>query len=597
MQKPFLLIKPILLLRYILLIIVSCSSLCCTAQYGNLVHKSYAERYQQIDSIFYYNELLRANKQAFYKEVNALEKEAIAAADIELQCEAKLLMLADYSTDDNWDSAKVESYAKALCTMAQENELTQIEIRCRQFMGRYYMEKKGQYIKSIDQFLQSYYLLGKLSPEEFPSKKESIYNVAHAYYTFGDFNGAKKYLNEAEDIKMPVRKTMLDNPYKINTYISLKNTLGLIYRNEQQYDSARYFFEMVRSLAETAKDTTWMGIASGNIGICYYLEGKYDQAIPFLQVDIESSFKGGQIDNGLNSLTKLAEIYLLKNDMNTVRLLLDSARHQLNFAFEPSEIMQNLAVIMARYYSATGNMALAYKYMDTAMTAKQIINDKKNAMQLVSQQHKLDLQAHQTDLEKVENIKRLQILKRNGIILLLLLFTIFAIIIIYSRSKVYQQKTRLAEAEKNRAELDLLNAEKQLQEFTMRIAEKNELIMKFTDEISHNKSSTPDNDLVDIETIQELQQFTLLTDEQWEEFKIKFDQVHHGFLTRLKEKLPGLTAAEIRFMTLYKLKLNNKEMSQILGIGLSGIRNYKHRLRKKLQIEDDSDFDHFIECI
>jgi tetratricopeptide (TPR) repeat protein len=172
------------------------------------------------------------------------------------------------------------------------------------------MEKVGRYIESIDEFLSSYYLIQKLNVNEFPTKKEHLYEVAHAYYNFGDFASAKKYMIEAQNTPMPDNLRMQDDKHKIRTYISLENTLGLLCRNEQNYDSAIYYFRQVHNLATAQKDSVWMGIALGNIGICYYLQKEYNKAIPLLEQDITCSFKYGEVNNCVNSLIKLTDIYL-----------------------------------------------------------------------------------------------------------------------------------------------------------------------------------------------------------------------------------------------------------------------------------------------
>lgn len=99
------------------------------------------------------------------------------------------------------------------------------------------------------------------------------------------------------------------------------------------------------------------------------------------------------------------------------------------------------------------------------------------------------------------------------------------------------------------------------------------------------------------EVLSQLQNSILLTEDQWEQFKFNFDKVHIGYLNRLKDKLPDLTPAETRFMVLAKLKLSNKEMAGMLGVSMQGVRNYKYRLRKKLNLPEDGDIDSLVNII
>src|SRR5699024_5481844 len=91
--------------------------------------------------------------------------------------------------------------------------------------------------------------------------------------------------------------------------------------------------------------------------------------------------------------------------------------------------------------------------------------------------------------------------------------------------------------------------------------------------------------------LQEIENSTLLTDKDWIEFKRLFEQVHPGYIRRLKEAHPGLTASQIRYMVLTKLKFSRKEMAAILGISPESLRVTWYRIRKKLDLPKDTQAD------
>jgi DNA-binding CsgD family transcriptional regulator len=93
------------------------------------------------------------------------------------------------------------------------------------------------------------------------------------------------------------------------------------------------------------------------------------------------------------------------------------------------------------------------------------------------------------------------------------------------------------------------------------------------------------------ETLQQLRHSTILTDSDWEYFRDLFEKVHTGFLQRLKEKMPGLTPAETRFIVLSKLGLSGKEMAAMLGIGTDAISQIRSRVKKKLNLQEESSLD------
>jgi len=76
----------------------------------------------------------------------------------------------------------------------------------------------------------------------------------------------------------------------------------------------------------------------------------------------------------------------------------------------------------------------------------------------------------------------------------------------------------------------------------------------------------------------------------WEEFTIKFSQIHPDFINNLKNRFPGLTKNDIDFISLLKLNLSNKEIATLLKISYESVISKKYRIKKKLQIEDDAEF-------
>ena len=148
-------------------------------------------------------------------------------------------------------------------------------------------------------------------------------------------------------------------------------------------------------------------------------------------------------------------------------------------------------------------------------------------------------------------------------------------------------------------EANLENAKQQLDNFTKRLQEKNALIEKSEGEIERLQTTISESkqEKVDNTIMQQLYSSTILTDDEWEEFKLLFDKVHAGFLHRLKEKMPELSPADTRFLVLTKLKLTNKEMASVLGVQPDTIRSYKHRLRKKFMLGDDTNMQSFVDSI
>ena len=253
---------------------------------------------------------------------------------------------------------------------------------------------------------------------------------------------------------------------------------------------------------------------------------------------------------------------------------------------------------LSRIYEKQGNHKAALEYYTKHTKTNDSLRDISKEREFAKVEAEFNVRKQTDSLAYVSALKDEEIeqrkLERNGSVVLVGLIGLVGFLFV-NRQNIKRKKLR---AEKELADNKLQSAQHRLNIFTKSLSEKNQLIENFTEEIEKLQALPCSNELPDTkENLVKLQSAIILTDEQWEDFKELFDQVHQGFLNRLKEKLPELTPAETRYMALCKLKLSNKEMANMLGIGLSGMRNYKYRLNKKVNISDDESFEELVESI
>jgi len=86
----------------------------------------------------------------------------------------------------------------------------------------------------------------------------------------------------------------------------------------------------------------------------------------------------------------------------------------------------------------------------------------------------------------------------------------------------------------------------------------------------------------------------LKMDKEWQRFEHHFDEVHSGFIKKLKEMYPELTPSELRLCAYLRLNMTTKDIAQILNISVRGVEISRYRLRKKLKIESDTNLVDFM---
>jgi hypothetical protein len=71
-------------------------------------------------------------------------------------------------------------------------------------------------------------------------------------------------------------------------------------------------------------------------------------------------------------------------------------------------------------------------------------------------------------------------------------------------------------------------------------------------------------------------------DEEWDKFKLHFEQVHPRFFKELQASHPILTRYELRLYAYFHINLSTKEIAALLNIAPASVRQAKMRLNKKM---------------
>jgi DNA-binding CsgD family transcriptional regulator len=124
------------------------------------------------------------------------------------------------------------------------------------------------------------------------------------------------------------------------------------------------------------------------------------------------------------------------------------------------------------------------------------------------------------------------------------------------------------------------------------VAEKTSLIEKLEEQILH-KMNTEDQQAL----IAELAQQTILTEEEWYQFKSLFQTIYPSFFSQLKQQVPDITIAEQRLAALIRLQLTSKQMASMLGISVDSVHKTRQRLRQRFNITKEVNMEAYIAAI
>jgi hypothetical protein len=319
-------------------------------------------------------------------------------------------------------------------------------------------------------------------------------------------------------------------------YANASSTFSWLHRYEEALQYARRAYQIAQSDGDTAS----MIFARLNEGLALsYLE-RGDELLAVIG-DIETlAASQGMYDMEVNVTYLRAKAYALKGDYKQAYQY-HQAFYQMDSAYSSSERHAQFAQLEALYQ----------------VKEKEVENARLS-----------------TDLAR----QRTGLVVTFGLLLLLGTFACFQQIRLKNKKKLLATEKVLAETERLRSAELQQHYERELEDFTRILIEKNQALEALQTNIA--PSDTSSFQAPDLNS--ELRQLTILTDADWRNFRQKFERIHTGFFEKFQREVPEATVAEVRLAALTKLELSNPEIAAMLGISPESVIKTRYRLRKKL---------------
>ncbi|NII29507.1 tetratricopeptide repeat protein [Pseudoflavitalea sp. X16] len=434
------------------------------------------------------------------------------------------------------------------------------------------------------------YLLYNLKAVEL-QRRVGLHHFFFVYTRFFDLSRAL-YLNHDYRQSIAYGLECLHTPvtdrdhYDPLVYVFQLDILGACYKKLGQYDSAVYYYEnLLRHVPgaiphDVRKQQLWMGIGKGNLGHLLILQGKYDEALPLVETYFKSSVDYDDQLNMAMALNYLGSIYAHKKQYTQAL----TAWRQAYYWSRQSGSVDNAvqaAQGIAGIFRLTGPTDSAYHYYELYHQHKDSLAATLSQLQLSGMKARIAFDELQASLGRSQAALQKERSTRNIIIAAIAFIALIALWL-YNRYRL-KQKYALQSIRQQQevAGQEIKSAREQIASFTSHLIEKNNLIETLEAQIS-SLDQQQDPQAIAIS----LQQYTLLTDTEWEKFKVELAKAYPDFLTTLRQQIPQITPAEERLATLLFLRLNTYQIASALGIGKESVLRSKRRLKQRLQLPE-----------
>lgn len=540
------------------------------AQYEHLLHKSYGQKVTGIHGLYQELSDIRDTTQRA-KRVEEIILFARKHHDRSLELNIDFFLVFWNSFYGNQPKDVSLRNLKTQLAAATDENVDFLRARFLRALAEFYWKVEKNYELAFEQYLLLDRELAFATADEYPEMARDLMQIGQAYYFFQDYTVAREYFRRAIVLPETSFTTMVIN--------DARNTLGLCYQQLNDLDSADYYFKKVVQTS-FPRAAVWKRIATGNLGTSMYMRKDFDRAVPLLETD----FYGAEAENdygcAAGAAILLADIYREKGKLAQSASFIKHAKHYIRKAEQPDRL-RLLYPVMSKWYAATGDTEGSRQYLDSSMAAITQYNERFSALKVLRAQQRVDRQREALQLAGFTLERQQKIAERNLLILVVLILCIATALTYFIQKK--KQLAKDLKLQTATRELELAAVD--LNRFTESIRDKNRLIEQL-------QSRNPDEDRAGIFT--ELQQSTILTEEDWQSFQLLFDKAHPGFIHRVKEKHSELSIGEQRYFVLCRLNLSTKEMAAMLGVSPNAIQVMRHRIRKKLNVSDNAILDEVI---
>ena len=480
-------------------------------------------------------------------------------------------------------------------------------------------------------------------------------SVANTYVNIGeDFRRLSEPGNAINYYLKALTLYSLLNNYE--NLASVYTNIGIIYRTTGEYDKAISHYEKALQYAQLSKDTLFISITYNNIGNVYADLNQYEESLTFHKkalelrkiinkpyyitgslLNIGSLYeKTGKLQASIEYLEEAAEIAAGMNDNYTLSLALynlgfvyhktgnsdkgidnlikaiDIAKSDGNFdiLIEANNYLSKIYSDLNLYKEALEFKNLEYYYRDS-------LNKKEKEQNLAELKTRYEVAQKEKEITILQKEKEISSIQRNlllaglaGFIMIFyLLFLNFKTRIrknkelLQKQKELHQKEQLLQKAMLEKQKLNEIQLEselelksRQLTSHTLNIIQKNKLFEELQHKLVDLKNANG-NFGEKLHQLNKYINYSLRIEEDWEEFRIYFEQINQDFYKKLKDQVPDLSPSELRLAALIKLNMSIKEAASVLNISPGSVKTARYRLRKKLSLKVDNDLNDFINSI
>lgn len=516
----------------------------------------------------------------------------------------------------NYPDKQVRSFCNiAICyrnlgqldkSIKQLNEILKSGKQTEKTLAIVYGELASNYMqkfenqKAINSLLKAIDILKEMKDdsEVYPIKQK----LANIYMLQGNYEFAIDLYDEC----ITGFKKRGDNKNLSYTYLNKAESLIQL----DKLDEAKENLNLSIKWLKEYQDIAVLGVAYSKIGHIEAREGNEAEALgsyEYAMENLNASNSPYIIRVGLEYINHLNRNKKYKKSLAVIDQVIESEAYK-NVNLEDRMYFSQA---MADTYKFTGNYKKATdNYTETIILKDSIAKmDKENALNEIEAKLQNEIQREKNIALTNSNKALEEKISKNKIITWLSIIGSLVIIILVLtilrsaklKNRLQKEALKTIAAEKNLLEQqsqydrEIYEAQKERIKEKQRELTSSALRMaNLQDSINEIINKCLRKEIININDVRKELQLLTKQKDYWKQFETRFNKVHPNFNHSLAEKFDNLTKNDLEFCSLLKLNLSNKEIASLLQISHESVITKKYRIKKKMNIQEDVDFEKVI---
>lgn len=135
---------------------------------------------------------------------------------------------------------------------------------------------------------------------------------------------------------------------------------------------------------------------------------------------------------------------------------------------------------------------------------------------------------------------------------------------------------------------ELEKKHREIADYALLVENKNQLLLLAINEIESRRADFKVKNREAMDALLMKLRANIHIEEEWERFRLHFENVHPDFFSQLLQQAPDLTPDDLRFCACLCLNISTKDIARLMNISPEAVRQRIYRIRKKLKLTSNA---------